>query len=137
MRRGVAGICVACTLLISAAPPSAIAQEPPAPAVDEATRRLCDGEAPRHAPLTDDQAAACRKLWLDDVAAAKARSQAYRQAALEAFKARKERPRIGGPVPLENFVGEDTLVFGDIVVTDAGRASISARPTSPPASKTS
>ena len=118
---------------------SASAQETPAPTTtalpmpppDEATRRLCDTTQPRKGPLTDAEAGACRQIFLDGIAAARVRQQAYQQTAIDAFKARKTRQKVEGPVPISSFVGEDTLVFGDIVITDVGPRVYIGRPNEP------
>ena len=109
------------------APDAQTQAEAPAPAP-------CSPSAPRRAPLTADESAACRKLWQDDIAAARLRQQAYQQAAIEAFAARKSRQKVEGPVALETFVGDDSMNFGDIIVLDdgprvyVGRAYQAARP---------
>ena len=87
---------------------------------DSSAHALCSPSAARKTPLTADESAACRKLWQDDIAAARLRQQAYQQAAIEAFAARKSRQKVEGPVQLSTFVGDDSMNFGDIVVLDDG-----------------
>lgn len=94
------------------------------PAVEDAAtsalRALCNPPAPRKVPLSEADAASCRKLFQDDVAAARVRQQAYQQQAIDAFATRRSRQKVVGPVPLATFIGEDTLAFGDIVMLDEG-----------------
>ena len=110
------------------------AQTAPDAQADTALQALCSPAAPLRTPLTADESAACRKLWQDDIAAARLRQQAYQQAAIEAFAARKSRQKVEGPVALETFVGDDSMNFGDIIVLDdgprvyVGRAYQAARP---------
>ena len=132
---------VACALIVGRASASVVvAQEAPAqttslapapPPDEEALRRRCDNALPRKTALTDAEAATCRQLFLDGIAAARVRQQAYQQAAIDAFKARKTRQKVEGPVPISSFVGEDTLVFGDIVMSDAGPRVYIGRPNEP------
>ena len=108
------------------APPAncAMAQSAPgtaAPAqADDSRRSLCDTPTLRAKPLTDDEAAACRALWQEDVAAARARQAAFQAQAIANRAAHNVRPKSDGPVPLSTFVGDDTLDYGDIVMIDEG-----------------
>ena len=94
-----------------------------APAVAEDVQRAqCNPPTPRAKPLSDDDAAACRVLFQHDVAAARARQEAFQQKALADLAASKAHRggEAQGPVPLSSFVGDATLAFGDIVVSDEG-----------------
>lgn len=108
---GVAGA-LAC---LSSPPRPALGQTMP-----EAQSALCEAAAPPNRVLTEAEAAACRQLWQDGIAAARLRQQAYQQSAIEAFANRKNRQKVEGPVPLSTFIGDDTLDFGDIVMIDEG-----------------
>ena len=109
-----AGICRAQTAL-DVTPTQASPQ-----AATDALRALCNPAVARATPLPDTDATACRQLFQDDIGAARIRQQAYQQQAIDAFARRRDRQHVAGPVPLETFVGDDTLIFGDIVMLDDG-----------------
>ena len=121
---GVRGIVFVLTAALSCAPPAhaQAVPEPAAPALPQDPRAFCDAAAPRKRPLTDEEAAVCRKLFQEDVAAARARQEAFQAQALADLAARKTHvgPQPQGPVPLSSFVGESTLDYGDIVMIDDG-----------------
>ena len=89
---------------------------------EDVRRAICNPPTPRAKPLSDDDAAACRVLFQRDVAAARARQEAFQQKALADLAASKAHRggEAQGPVPLSSFVGDATLAYGDIVVCDDG-----------------
>jgi carboxylesterase type B len=117
-------------LCLALAGGAAVAQTASDPAAPGAVRALCEASAPRKQPLTDAEAAACRALFQEDVAAARARQEAFQQKALADLAARKTHPgpQPQGPVPLSSFVGESTLDYGDIVIIDDGPRVYVGRP---------
>lgn len=100
--------------------PLAPAAPPPETPAAQVLRALCQAQGASAKPLSNEDAAACRQLWQDDIAAARKQQETFQQQAIARRDAAKAGFDATGPVPLSRFIGDDSLTFGDIIMIDDG-----------------
>jgi hypothetical protein len=121
--------CLAITIAFLAALGSASAEAAPAAIV--ASRCEPDGGADK--PLTEPEIALCRQLWRDRVELSRLRADAARREMIETERRLRERGAVAKPPPVEigTFLGDDGLVFGDVVVLENGPRVFIGKPGEP------